>query len=306
MRIADMTSATQLIQSINLQSSNMSSLEQQLSTGYKVNQPSDDPAAAGQIMNTNDYIADINQNISNVNAAEAFAQAASTSLSNSTTIISNVQQLAVQGANGTESASDLQALGAQVNEDLESLVQNANSQFGSSYMFSGTATNTAPIAVTRDAQGNIQSVTYQGSDNEMEIPISQGSTAPVSVTANQAYVNSGLLGAVTQLRNDLNNTQGLSSQDQQQALSNDLNTLNTAQTAFLAQAAEVGSYQSQFTSLGQQLQTTLTQAQTIVASYQDADAAQVSVQLQTAQTVYQAVISAASQLLQQKDIFSYL
>ena len=125
-------------------------------------------------MNTNDYIADINQNISNVNAAEAFAQAASTSLSNSTTIISNVQQLAVQGANGTESASDLQALGTQVNEDLESLVQNANSQFGGSYMFSGTDTNTAPIAVTRDAQGNIQSVTYQGSDNEMEYPHQPG------------------------------------------------------------------------------------------------------------------------------------
>ena len=164
-----------------------------------------------------------------------------------------------------------------MNQDLESLVQDANSQFEGSYLFSGTKTDTAPIAVTRDAQGNIQNITYQGSDTDVTYPVGQGRTAPVSVTAQAAYMN--VLTAVKQLRDDLNNTQGLSSQDQQTALSNDLGAINTAQNSFTAQAAEVGSYQSQLTSLSTQMQTSLTNAQAILSNYQDADIAQISVQL---------------------------
>src|SRR5208282_5940287 len=109
------------------------------------------------------------------------------------------------------------------NRDLESLVQDANSQFEGRYLFSGTNTTTAPIAATRDAQGNIQNITYQGSNTDLTAPVGQGRSSPVSVTAQASYMN--VLGAVKQLRDDLNNTQGLSSQDQQTALSNDLNAV---------------------------------------------------------------------------------
>ena len=214
------------------------------------------------------------------------------------------RRLATQAANGTESASDLQALGTQVNQELESLVQDANSQFEGSYLFSGTKTDTAPIAVTRDAQGNIQNITYQGSDTDVTYPISQGRTSPVSATAQAAYMN--VLTAVKQLRDDLNNTQGLSSQDQQTAISNDLNAVKTAQSSFLTQTAEVGAYQSQLTSLSSQMQTSLTNAQTILSNLQDADMAQISVDLQSAQTAYQAIVSSSAQQMQQPDLFSYL
>ena len=95
-------------------------------------------------------------------------------MGNSTTILSDVQTAATEAANGTNSAAQLQALGTQVNQDLDSLVQDANTQFEGDYLFSGTATNTAPIAVTRDAQGNIQEITYQGSDTEVTYPVEPG------------------------------------------------------------------------------------------------------------------------------------
>jgi len=271
MRITEQTRASLLLQGIDQYSTTLNTLNQELATGLKVNEPSDDPVATGAIMRTNTYIADLNENLSVINTAQSVSQSASTALSNSTSILSNVQTAGTEAANGTESASDLQALGSQVNQDLNSLVQDANSQFEGSYLFSGTKTDTAPIAVTRDAQGNIQNITYQGSDTDLTYPVGQGRSSAVSVTGQAAYMN--VLTAVKQLRDDLNNTQGLSSQDQQMAISNDLKAVNTAQSSFTGQAAEVGSYQSQLASLSTQMQTSLTNAQSILSNYQDADTA---------------------------------
>jgi len=304
MRVTEQTNAALLLQAIDQHSSAINTLNQQLATGMKVNEPSDDPVATGAIMRTNTYIADLNEDISVINTAQSVSQAASAAMSNSTSILSNVQTAATEAANGTESAAQLQALGVQVNQDLDSLVQDANSQFEGTYLFSGTATNTAPIAVTRDAQGNIQDITYEGSDNAVMYPVGQGRTSAATVTAQAAYMN--VLTTVKQLRDDLNNTQGLSSQDQQAAISNDLNAFSTAQNAFTAQAADVGSYQSLLTSLNTQMQNSLTNAQTTLAGYQDANTAQLSVELQSAQSTYQAIVSSEANQMQQPDLFNYL
>ncbi len=266
--------------------------------------PSDNPVAAGAIMRLNTYIADLNENASVISTAQSVSQSASTAMSDSTSILSDVQTAATQAANGTESASQLQALGTQVNQYLDSLVQDANSQFEGSYLFSGTKAGTAPIAVTRDSQGNIQDITYQGSDTAATYPVGQGRSSPASVTAQAAYMN--VLTAVKQLRDDLNNTQGLSSQDQQAALSSDLGAVTAAQSSFTSQAAEVGSYQSLLTSLSTQTQTSLTNAQSTLGDYQDANNAQISVELQSAQTAYQALVSSGANQMQQPDLFSYL
>jgi flagellar hook-associated protein 3 FlgL len=304
MRVSAQTRATMLVRAIDQQTSAMNMLNQELATGHRVNQPSDDPVAAGAIMRTNSYIAGLNANLSVVNYAESFSQSAGAAMGNSTSILSQAQMAAIQAANGTASATDLQALGSQVNQYLESLVQDANSQFDGRYLFSGTKTDTAAITVTRDAQGNIQNVAYQGSDTDLTFPVGQGRSATASVTAQAAYMN--VLAAMKSLRDDLNNTQGLSSQDQQAALSNDLSAISDAQSSFLAQTAEVGSQQSQLTSLSDQIQTSLTQAQSILSECQDADVAEVSVNLQTALTLYEAIVSSGASQLKQANLFSYL
>ena len=84
MRITEQTRTTLLLQGIDLHSSTLNTLNEELSTGKKVNQPSDDPVATGAIMRTNTYIADLNENISVVNSAQSFSQSASTALSDST------------------------------------------------------------------------------------------------------------------------------------------------------------------------------------------------------------------------------
>jgi flagellar hook-associated protein 3 FlgL len=304
MRITEQTRASLLLKGLDGHATALNTLNEELSTGKKINQPSDDPVATGAIMRTNSYIADLNENISVINSAQSFAQSASAVLSTSGTALSDVQKLATQAANGTESASELQTLGTQVNQTLESLLRDANSQFGDRYLFSGTKTDTAPIAVTRDAQGYIQDIAYQGSDTAVTYPVGQGRSVAVSVTAQAAYMN--VLTAVKQLRDDLNNTQGFSSADQQAALRNDFAAINAAQNSFTGQAAEVGAYQSQLTSLSTQMQACLSNAQSILSNYQDADVAQISIDLQTAQTTYQAIVSSGAKQMQQADLFSYL
>jgi len=54
------------------------------------------------------------------------------------------------------------------------------------------------------------------------------------------------------------------------------------------------------------MQTSLTNAQTTLANLQDVNTAQVSVQLQSAQTAFQALVSTEANQMQAPSLFSYL
>ena len=66
----------------------------------------------------------------------------------------------VEGANGTYNNNDLETMALQVEQLTESVKQDANTQYAGQYVFSGTASTTAPYETgTGDEyKGNTESV----------------------------------------------------------------------------------------------------------------------------------------------------
>jgi flagellin len=89
---------------------------QRLSSGLRINSARDDAAGLAISERFTSQIRGLNQAVRNANDGISLAQTAEGALASSGNILQRVRELAVQSANATNSASDRQALNAEVNQ----------------------------------------------------------------------------------------------------------------------------------------------------------------------------------------------
>jgi flagellin len=125
----------------NLETSgiNLHKALERLSSGLRVNSASDDAAGLAISTRLGAQIRGLNQAIRNANDGVAILQTAEGALSEITNIITRVKELAVQSANGTNSASDRTSL----NSELKTLVSEVTriatqTKFGSTSILDGS------------------------------------------------------------------------------------------------------------------------------------------------------------------------
>lgn len=142
----------------NLQRSRARALEfqQQVSTGKKVRQPSDDPSAFNHIGLDKASIASIEQRLRNISLGRTRLDLSDKLLTSTTGTLSRIQELAVQFRSDTNGLPE-RVIGAQEVRQLFGLVQQyANSELNGQAVFTGTSTHgrttglaiTAPVTLT--------------------------------------------------------------------------------------------------------------------------------------------------------------
>jgi len=119
---------------------------QQVSTGLRVNQPSDDPAAAANMVVSLAESANVDQYTSNVSSVLPQMQTADSAISSVVTSLSSAITLGTSGANGSETAANRQALATQTGSVLSSVIAQANTSFQGAYVFGGLSSSTPPFA----------------------------------------------------------------------------------------------------------------------------------------------------------------
>lgn len=144
MRITDSMSSAFWQNSMNSSLSNLNTIQEQISTGLKINQPSDNPAGTAEAMSIGSAMAQNQQYQTNVTSAQSMLSTTSGALQTVSNILLSARQIASEGANSTDS-STYQSLVQQVQALTTQLVGVANTQNGSDeYVFGGTATKTPP------------------------------------------------------------------------------------------------------------------------------------------------------------------
>jgi flagellin len=131
----------------------------QVSTGLRVNQPSDDPAAAADYVNSLAASANVDQYTQNVTALTSQLQTADSALGSIVTSLNSAITLGFQGGTGTTSTSDRQAIAQQVQGVLNNVVAQANTSYQGSYVFAGSSTTAAPVvqaATSYTTQATVQ------------------------------------------------------------------------------------------------------------------------------------------------------
>ncbi|HLI63836.1 MAG TPA: flagellar hook-associated protein FlgL [Terriglobales bacterium] len=159
---------------------------QQLTTGRRVNQASDDPAAAAQEVSISSQLNACDQYTRSISSITSELQTADSSLNSAVTALQQAISLGTEGANGTLSQQNRNAIAQQVNDVSQLVLGVANLSYNGVYVFAGTADSQPPYVV--DSSGNVQ---YQGNDGVNYVEIASGQSVPVNQPGSQLFSASG-------------------------------------------------------------------------------------------------------------------
>ncbi|WP_045860463.1 flagellar hook-associated protein FlgL [Teredinibacter purpureus] len=160
--------------------------QEQLSTGIRVLNPSDDPVASTKIMQLTTDISNIGQYRKNIDIAENNLVLEESSLKSASNLIQRMQELAVQAGNtATLSTSEYKALASEVDARLDELANLLNSQNANGdYIFGGYKSRSQPFTGSANS-----GFTYNGDDGQQFIKIANNTTIAASDSGKDIFVD---------------------------------------------------------------------------------------------------------------------
>ncbi|HET7535689.1 MAG TPA: flagellin [Candidatus Didemnitutus sp.] len=289
MRIASNTVSDQIVRQIQNLGVSQAKLQTQVGTGQRIAQLEDDPAAAGRVLNRQSDRRRVDQYILNASRALQLSQASYSGISGLKDISDRVTEIGTLG----QSAQDpdaLKAYGSELNQLIEQAVQIGNSKFGNDYIYAGTAVDTPPYTVARDAAGNVTSVTYAGNGSQAQIALSE--TASVSPGTSGA-TNTGIRDFINQivaLRDALNNNNSA-------GITSAQTSLISSEDVLVSAISETGAVQMRIDVNKAQQETLGTNLDSVISSDTSTDMASTIVKLTQAQTSYQAALQSSASIM---------
>jgi flagellar hook-associated protein 3 FlgL len=295
-----MTSQT-LLTDINQVMDRVDTTEEQLSTGKRINQPSDDPYGTSLALNLDNQLSDLTSYNNNVTDGTSWAQAANTSLTDITNSVQRIQELVVAASNGTQTKTDLQDDAGEVNQLIDQIKQDANTQYNGQYIFSGSQTSTEPYP---PATAGSSSDPYAGDTGAVNRQIGPNTTLAVNAqlstvlgtgqtTPGSSAGDGGLLNTLRNIADDMQsgNTSALSSTD--------LTQLNSNFNSLTGLAANMGAVTDRLQMASSRIQALQTSDSSALSNTQDADMAATEISFSTEQAALQAALQAGAHIVQQ-------
>ena len=296
-RITQQMTAQDLLANINQALDRIDTTQQELSTGKKINQPSDDPYGTSLTLQLNNQIANLNSYSNNVTDGTGWAQAGNAALSDITNAVQRIRELVVQASNGTQTKADMTAGAAEVNQLIDQIKQDANTQYNGQYIFSGAATSTSPYqAGSNDAYaGDTGQVTRQiGPNSSLAVNANLSSVLGTGQTVSGQPAGDG------KLLNTLRNIVGDMQSGNSSALSaSDLSQLDSNFGSLNGLTADMGATTDRLQMAASRIQTLQASDAQSLSNTQDADMAQTEVDFSTQQAALTAALQAGAHIVQQ-------
>jgi flagellar hook-associated protein 3 FlgL len=185
-------------------------LGNELSTGKKLNQPSDDPSQISQDLQVRSLIANLNTSAQNTSQGQDELTQVDSTLGELTSALQSARQLTVEAASDVMSPANKIGVANQVETIITQLVGLANTKYGGTYLFSGTSVSATPPVQTDGTP--INDVTFSGNNAQTGELYADGQAISLSTTLQQAFnfnASDGSLNVfqtLINLRNTLNGT----------------------------------------------------------------------------------------------------
>ncbi|MEA2031372.1 MAG: flagellar hook-associated protein FlgL [candidate division Zixibacteria bacterium] len=154
-------------------------MENQMSTGRKIDKPSDDPIGIQRDLNYRTELIRNEQYNSSVHRAQTWMQKYDTSLSDMKNLVSSANEIAIVMANGNYDATARNGAAEEVSSILDQLIQIGNTKLEGRSVFSGHRTNTKAFEVS----GN--GVVYNGDTGHIKYQIDSSSNMNINLIGSE-------------------------------------------------------------------------------------------------------------------------
>lgn len=187
------------------QQSKLAQTQQQISSGKRINKPSDDPAGAARVLDIKQQIATVEQYGRNADLAKTQLALEENALVGVENILQRVRELAIQANNDSLNVDNRQAIASEMRTRLDELLALANSRDANGdYLFAGFQVNNQPFAFTGGT------LTYGGDQGQVFAQIGPGVQVPTNDAGAAVFqlIDTGN-GVYTALQNPANTGTGV-------------------------------------------------------------------------------------------------
>jgi len=296
----------QYISDLQMTQNQINLAQAQLSSGYRLQQASDDPGAISQIYELQTQIALNQQTQTNLGGASAELSAADTALQTAIQAVESASSIASQGASTSSTPAEQANLAVEAQGIQQTLVSLSQTQVNGSYIFSGDQSSQPSYQLDATAPNGVDQLITP--TNTRVIQDVNGTSIATALTAQQIFdaqdangnpVSGNVFAAINSLVTALQN-------NDQAGIASAADALNAAGTYLNQQLAFYGEAEDRVSGATQLAQKFLVQEQGNLGQVQDADVPSAALALTRAQTQQQAALSVEAKIQQEPNLFSLL
>lgn len=186
MRVTTNLIFDQNLRAINTSQGSLSDIQTQLASGKKLLRPSDDPVGASQVIRLTEEIDKISQYQRNNDLVTNALELQETSLRTINDVLNRARVLTVQAGNGIMSQADKQALGSEIEQIRNQVVDLMNTQNASGeYIFAGFQSATQAFEFNPTATDN--HIRFVGDDGTNSVQLSDSVTIQSTSTGKTVF-----------------------------------------------------------------------------------------------------------------------
>lgn len=286
-RITQLMTTRSILADLQTVANQLDQTQRKIASGKELTRPSDNPFAVARALDYRSELAVNEKHQDNVAEADAWQSITDVALARIGDFARRARDLVIQAANDTVGPAGRAAIALEIDTIAESIKSEANAQYAGRYVFSGSATLTAPYTPGgADAfNGNSEAITREiGPGVQIQVN---------SVTAGVIGDGStGLIGALRQIAVSLNANDG-------DALRNtDLQTLTVASDALQNERAVVGARTNRLGAASGRLEELEEVSRRLLSETEDADIAETLIRYSQQQSAYHSALRAGAQIMQ--------
>jgi flagellar hook-associated protein 3 FlgL len=294
MRITTLMTARATLRDVNDGMDRLTKLQGELSSGKQIARPSDDPYGASRAMALRGELGGLDQFQRNVGDGTGWLNTSDTALGQVSSAMQRVRELLVQSGSDTAGTAARSAMADEIDQLTESVKQEADVQYGGRYVFSGTATDTAPYALGGSDR-------YQGDAGTITRAIGPQVEIPVNADVHQ-LLGDGQGAADGKLLDTLRgiaaHLRGNTPADADALRTTDLRQLDASLDTLNGIRADVGARTNRLAFAAARLSGLQSNATQLLSTTEDADMAQTITQYTTQQAAYNAALRAGANIVQ--------
>ncbi|WP_152396368.1 flagellar hook-associated protein FlgL [Paenibacillus guangzhouensis] len=284
-RVTQGMMTNQLMRNVTKNYNNMNKYQENLSTGRKINKPSDDPVGITYALRYRSELTMNEQYQKNMDSAKSFVEHTDTIMGQINDVLQRASELTVKGVTGTNPQSALDAISAEMGGIFDTLLVLGNDQMNGKFIFNGQKTDQMPYS-TGGESTDTQKVNFQSA---------AGVIIPINITGNEVFGENtdqdNMFTIIKSLQTAFKNG------DQSTAVSL-MDKLQSRMDKFLDMRSEVGARSNRIDLMDSRLKDLSLNLTDLSSKTEDADMAETIIKLQSQESIYQASLSSGAKIIQ--------
>jgi flagellar hook-associated protein 3 FlgL len=292
-RVTQSMLANNMLKHLSTSFANLGKYQEQLSTGKKINRPSDDPVVAMKGIAYRTNLTEVEQLKRNFSEAYNWIENSDAALDKATQALQRIRELVVQASNDTYEETQRQAISQEIKQLTEQLVTIANTKVGDKYIFNGTNTLQPPVQIVNG------SITTSSNAEEVKIELAKGIYIGVNVDPTKVFhydasqKGKGLFSDLQSLANDL---------DDPAKTGKDINEylgyIDQHITNLLGVRADLGARMNRIELMEDRIDSQKVIAEKMLSDNEDVDMEKVITDLKTQESVHRAALAVGARIIQ--------